>query len=131
MISVLFLIPTLDRGGAENVLVDLVSHLNQEKFHITVQTLFDKDSQKERLPAGVEYRTFLFKQFRGNSRIMSVIPARTLYNWIVRKRYDVVVSYLEGPTAHIVSGCPYKDSKKVAWIHSALDNLRDFSVGFI
>ena len=46
MLSVLFLIPTLDRGGAENVLVDLVNHMDQSKFQITVQTLFDKDSQK-------------------------------------------------------------------------------------
>ena len=44
MISVLFLIPTLDRGGAENVLLDLVNHLDQNEFQITVQTLFDQGS---------------------------------------------------------------------------------------
>lgn len=130
MISVLFLIPTLDRGGAENVLVDLVNHMDQSKFRITVQTLFDQNSQKDRLREGIEYRSFLFHQFRGNSRLQAWIPARLLYRLIVRKRYDVVVSYLEGPTAHILSGCPYSDSKKVAWFHSALTTARGFSVGF-
>ncbi|MBR3241545.1 MAG: glycosyltransferase [Parasporobacterium sp.] len=130
MISVLFLIPTLDRGGAENVLVDLVNHMDQNKFRITVQTLFDKDSQKHRLKEGIEYKSFLYKQFHGNSRIMARIPAGLLYRIIVRKRYDVVVSYLEGPTTHIISGCPYADSKKVAWIHSAHDRGRGFSAGF-
>ena len=130
MISVLFLIPTLDRGGAENVLVDLVNHMDQSKFRITVQTLFDKDSQKGRLREGIEYKTFLYHQFHGNSRLLARIPAGLLYRLIVKKRYDVVISYLEGPTTHIVSGCPYKDSRKVAWIHVEMDNERQLSVGF-
>ena len=107
MISILFLIPTLDRGGAENVLVDLVNHMDQTRFRITVQTLFDKDSQKDRLKKGIEYRTFLYHQFHGNSRLMARIPAEILYRAIVKKHYDVVVSYLEGPTTHILSGCPF------------------------
>ena len=131
MISVLFLIPTLDRGGAENVLVNLVNRMDQSKFHITVQTLFDQHSQKDRLREGIEYKSFLFHQFHGNSRLFALVPARLLYKLIVRKRYDVVVSYLEGPTTHIISGCPFDDSKKVTWIHSALDSGRGLSAGFI
>ncbi len=130
MISVLFLIPTLDRGGAENVLVDLVNHMDQSKFKVTVQTLFDENSQKDRLHEGIEYRSFLYHQFRGNSRLFARIPARLLYKMIVGKRYDIVVSYLEGPTTHIISGCPYKDSKKVAWVHVEMHNKRQLSAGF-
>lgn len=131
MISILFLIPTLDRGGAENVLVNLVNHMDQSKFRITVQTLFDKDSQKDRLRPGIEYRSFLYKQFHGNSRLQARLPAKMLYWLIVGKRYDIVVSYLEGPTAHILSGCPFKDTKKVAWFHSALDSDRRLAAGFV
>lgn len=131
MISVLFLIPTLDRGGAENVLVDLVNHMDQSKFKITVQTLFDKDSQKNRLRPGIEYKTFLYRQFHGNSRLQAFLPARFLYWLIVKQRYDIVVSYLEGPTAHILSGCPYSDTKMVAWFHSALTTDRGFRAGFV
>ena len=79
MIRVLFLIPTLDRGGAENVLVDLVNHMDQSKFRITVQTLFDQNSQKDLLREGIEYRSFLNHQFRGNSRIIAMLPAKMLY----------------------------------------------------
>ena len=130
MISILFLIPTLDRGGAENVLVNLVNNMDQSKFQITVQTLFDKDSQKDRLRPGIEYRSFLYRQFHGNSRLQARLPAKLLYRLIVGKRYDIVVSYLEGPTAHILSGCPYADTKKVAWFHSALTSERGFRTGF-
>ena len=130
MKSVLFLIPTLDRGGAENVLVELVNRMDREKFKITVQTLFDKDSQKDRLAPGIEYRTLLYRQFRGNSRLQALLPAGLLYRLIVGKRYDIVVSYLEGPTTHIISGCPYKDTKKVAWVHVEMDSEKQLSVGF-
>lgn len=130
MISVLFLIPTLDRGGAENVLVDLVNHMDQTRFKITVQTLFDKEAQKDRLREGIEYRSFLYRQFRGNSRLLSVIPARILYRLIVGRRYDFVVSYLEGPTTHILSGCPYSNTKRVSWVHVEMKTERQLSVGF-
>ena len=130
MISVLFLIPTLDRGGAENVLVNLVNNLDQNKFKITVQTLFDKDAQKANLRKGIEYRTFLNSQFKGNSRLLALVPAGLLYRFIVKKRYDIVVSYLEGPTTHILAGCPFQDTKKVAWVHVQMDNMRQLSVGF-
>ena len=130
MKSVLFLIPTLDKGGAENVLVNLVNAMDQSKFSITVQTLFDQDSQKDRLAPGIEYRSFLYKQFHGNSRLMARIPAAVLYRLIVGKRYDIVVSFLEGPTTHIALGCPYKDTKKVAWIHVEMDKHRQMMAGF-
>ena len=130
MTSILFLIPTLDRGGAENVLVNLVNNMDQSKYQITVQTLFDKDSQKDRLRPGIEYRSFLYRQFHGNSRLQARLPAKLLYRLIVGKRYDIVVSYLEGPTAHILSGCPYEDTKKVAWFHVEMDRDRQLSAGF-
>lgn len=130
MISVLFLIPTLDRGGAENVLLDLVNHLDQNKFQITVQTLFDQGSQKKRLKEGIRYKSFLYHQFHGNSRLMARLPAKLLYKLIVRERYDVVISYLEGPTTHIISGCPYQDSKRAAWIHVEMKTQRQASAGF-
>jgi glycosyltransferase involved in cell wall biosynthesis len=61
---------------------------------------------------------------------MACIPSRILYRLIVRKRYDVVISYLEGPTTHILEGCPYEDSQKVAWVHVEMKNRKQLSVGF-
>ena len=130
LIKILFLIPSLDRGGAENVLVNLVNNMNYKKYEITVQTLFDEDSQKDLLDNHINYKSFLFHQFRGNSIILSFLPSKWLYHLIVKKKYDVVVSYLEGPTAHILSNCPFKETKKVAWIHTAFDSDKAFSVGF-
>ena len=40
MKKVLFLIHDLGGGGAEKVLVNLVNHLDPERFDVTVQVLF-------------------------------------------------------------------------------------------
>lgn len=130
MISVLFLIPTLDKGGAENVLINLVNNMDLNKYSITVQTLFDNESQKDKLKKGINYKTFLHKQFKGNSKIISYVPKVVLYKTIVKDKYDVLISYLEGPTTKIICGCPYKNSKKISWIHTQIENSIIFSSGF-
>ena len=128
--KVLFLIPTLGHGGAERVLVNLVNNLDSSKYQVTVQTLFDEGVNKQYLSPEVRYKSFWKHQFRGNSVLFSLLPSRLLYRMIVKERYDVVVSYLEGPAARVVSGCPYKDSKKVYWIHIELGDRHKFKVGF-
>ncbi|MBR6239428.1 MAG: glycosyltransferase [Clostridia bacterium] len=130
MVSVLFLIPTFDRGGAENVLLDLVNKMDKNRFSITVQTIFDQGAQKEKLRKGIEYKSVFYHQFRGNSCLFSVIPSRLLYRLLVRKRYDVIIAYLEGPATHILLGCPFNDSKKVAWVHVEMNTKKELAVGF-
>ena len=39
--KILFFIPSLAGGGAEKVLVNMVNHLDNKKYDITVKTLFD------------------------------------------------------------------------------------------
>ena len=128
--KVLFLIPTLGHGGAEKVLVNLVNNMDRTKFDITVQTLFDEGVNKQYLKPDVRYRSFMKHQFRGNSTLFAHIPAELMYKLVVGEHYDVVVSYLEGPCTHIVAGCPYKDTKKVAWVHIELGDDKKISTGF-
>jgi glycosyltransferase involved in cell wall biosynthesis len=49
---------------------------------------------------------------------------------IVKERYDIVVSYLEGPTTHIISGCLYEDTRTVTWVHVEMESMRQLAVGF-
>ena len=44
------------------------------------------------------------------------LPER-LHRWIIKDTYDIEVSYLEGPSARIISGCQRKETKRVCWIH--------------
>ena len=70
-------------------------------------------------------------QFHGNAKLIKLMPPRLLYRFIVKEHYDIVVSYLEGPTARVISGCIYPDSKKVYWIHTTILTPQMFKLGFM
>lgn len=117
MLRVLFLIPNLGHGGAEKVLVNLVNHMDYNKFNITVMALYDEGVNRDMLNSHIRYRACFNKSFPGIAHILKLRSPRQLYRYLVKEKYDIVVSYLEGQTARIVSGCTDADAKKVAWIH--------------
>ena len=127
---VLFLIPTLEKGGAERVLVNLVNRMDKQKYEVTVQTLVDLDKKGHQLHDSVRYIPGARHRIRGYSHLQKLLPPRTLYRMLIKEKYDVVVSFLEGMTSRIVSGCPDPDTKKVAWIHTTLDTPALAAVGF-
>ena len=48
---------------------------------------------------------------------MKLFSPQFLFSYYIKDKYDIIVSYLEGPSARIVSGCSDKDTKLVSWIH--------------
>ena len=130
MKKILFLIPNLAHGGAERVLVNLVNNMNPEQYNVTVQTLFDVGIHKSELKPHIRYKTCFKKQFRGNNRFLQLFPPHFLWDQLVREDYDIAVSYLEGPTSRILSGCTAPNTKKVAWLHIELDSPQLASIGF-
>lgn len=117
MKKILFFIPTLAHGGAEKVLVNLVNNMDKTKFDITVQTLFDVGVNKQFLSNDIKYKSYYKKLFPGNSKYLCLFSPEKLYKKFIKEHYDIIVSYLEGPTARIVSGCTDKDTKLISWIH--------------
>lgn len=130
MKKVLFMIPNLSVGGAEKVLVNLVNNMDREKFDVTVQTLFAGGVNEQFLKNHIKYKYCFKKTIRGNSHFFKLFSPKTLYKKFVKEHYDIIVSYLEGPTSRIVSGCTDKDTKLVSWIHCKMDNPQEGSVGF-
>lgn len=117
MLKVLFLIHDLGHGGAEKVLVNLVNHLDRSRFDITVLTLFGGGVNEQFLKPDIHYKTVFSKAFPGNSHLMKLFSPRLLHKLFVKEHYDIEVSYLEGPSARIISGCQHADTKLVSWIH--------------
>lgn len=128
--KILFLIPTLMNGGAERVLVNLVNHLNHEQFDISVKTLMNEGRYINQLAEYIHY-SYVFKRlYRGTRLLFNLFSPSFLYKKIIGDDYDIVVSYLEGPTARIVSGGKNPKVKKVCWIHIELNDKKTFSLGF-
>lgn len=117
-IKILFLIHDLSVGGAEKVLVNLVNNMDSAKFDITVMALFGGGVNEQFLKPHIKIINCFKKSFPGNSKIMKMWSPESLHRWFIKDTYDIEVSYLEGPSARIISGCQGKEIKKICWIHT-------------
>ena len=118
MKKILFLIPSLAGGGAEKVLVNMVNHLNREKYDIAVQCLFDVGVNRQYLASHIHYKFVFKKIFRGNIHIFKLFSPVFLFKIFVKEDYDIVVSYFQSPTTRIVAGCLNSKTKIVQWVHN-------------
>lgn len=130
MKKILFLIPNLKHGGAEKVLVNLANNLDRTKYDVTVQTLFDVGVNKESLQPHVHYKSVFKREFRGNNRFFQLFSPKFLWKRFVKDHYDIAVSYLEGPTSRILSGCDDPNTRRVAWLHIELNTPKLAALGF-
>lgn len=148
--KVLFLIHTLQVGGAEKALVNLVNNLDQKKFDITVATVIDTGVFRAKLSKNIHYKTiFTLPKFKhkkissdksGNlldgkknfkkllakiySAAWKYINIDKLYRKYFPEHYDIEIAFLEGISAKIIAHSDNPDSKKLAWIHVDLINER-------
>ena len=129
-IKVLFLIHDLGHGGAEKVLVNLVNNMDRSRFDITVLALFGGGVNEQYLKPDIHYKTIFPKDFPGNSHVMKLFSPRLLHGLFVKEHYDIEVSYLEGPSARIVSGCQHADTKLVSWIHCTMNSKNEIAASF-
>lgn len=130
MSKVLFLIHDLHHGGAEKVLVNLVNHMDHTKFDVTILALFGGGVNEQFLSPQVHLIHGHSHSIPGNSHIMKLFSPRQLFRHYIKEKYDIIVSYLEGPSARIVSGCPDDGTKLVSWIHCTMKSKMEISVGF-
>ena len=126
---VLFFIPTLNGGGAEKVLSDLVKMLQKDKYEITVKTLFNEgiyiESIKERCKYEYCFNTnnkFLFWLYHSFINHSHWFPRKMLWNLLIREKFDVEIAFMEGVCTRIISGSSNKESTKIAWLHTDLES---------
>lgn len=117
MTKALFLIHDLGHGGAEKVLVNLVNNMDRSKFDISVTVLFGGGVNEQFLKPDIHFHAVFPKTIPGNSRLMKLLTPQQLHRLCVKEHYDIEVSYLEGPSARVISGCPDPSTKLVSWIH--------------
>lgn len=128
--KVLFFIHDLGQGGAEKVLINLVNNMDREKFDITVMAIFGGGVNEKLLKSDIRYLTCFKRSFPGNSKIMKLFTPERLHKALIKEKYDIEVSYLEGPSARIISGCIDKETKLVSWIHTKFKSSKDIYAHF-
>lgn len=144
--KILFLMHTLQVGGAEKVLVNLANNLDKTKYDVTVMTVINTGAFINDLDKDVKYKTiFDFKLFNKNkqgssgnllnktSKIKSFaanmyrclwryINCEKIYKKYIKEDYDVEIAFLEGIPAKIIANSTNRLSKKIAWVHVDLIN---------
>ncbi len=117
MLRVLFLINSLDGGGAERVLVNLVNRMDKNKYEVTVRVLVDSGINREALVPWIRYEKIFKHGFRGIN-LLDKVPG--IYSIIAHGEYDVIVVYLHGVLTRIVSKAPIKQ-KTIAYLHANME----------
>lgn len=116
--KVLFLLEAFDKGGIEKVTLDIVNHLDPEKYDVTVQTFWYGGHCQSQVVPHVKVIPFFFKRYvRGIIRLIEYLPPRLLYRLFVRGDYDVEIAASDGGAAKVISGSTNRHSRKVCWVH--------------
>lgn len=130
MKKILFLIHDLGQGGAEKVLVNLVNNMDRSKFDISVTVLFGGGVNEQFLKPDIHFHAVFPKEVPGNSRLMKLLTPAQLHKLCVKEHYDIEISYLEGPSARVISGCTDPDIKLVSWIHVEQHTMKKLAGSF-
>lgn len=152
MKRVLFVVHTLQVGGAERILLNLLKYLNKEKYEITVLALVNDGIYIEKLKKidKIKYKYVFdsfFKKTRKNPKakfhktckilmnfiwkiyllLIKYFP-KTLYKKTVKEKYDVEIAFLEGKVSKFVANSTNECSEKIAWIHTDINNVYGMNI---
>ena len=120
MIKILFFIEKFAGGGAEKVLRDLVNHMDQTKFNITVQSVWPYEEGKS-LEKRIQYKTVYPHKNRFYELLYRLEAAAKLtYSLHIRDEYDLECAFLEMGTTKILAASTNKRARKIAWVHCDL-----------
>ncbi len=129
-IKILFFIETIDGGGAEKVLRNLVNNMDQNRFDITVHTVFPGKAANL-LTEGIRYRTMYSRDNRINRlRYRLEAACGISYALHIKDTYDIECACLECGSTKIISGSTNKKAKKLAWVHCDLKKAMADPAGF-
>ena len=130
MQKILFVIQSLAGGGAEKVLINLVNYMDQTQFDITVLSILGGGVNAKSLASHIHYHVIFPKSFPGNSHIMKFFTPKQLHKLLIKEHYDFEISYLEGSTARLVSGCSDPETRLISWIHVEQHNMKKLAYAF-
>lgn len=130
--KVLFCIDSLNGGGAEKVLIDILNKINN-KYDITLFLIYNNGVYLDNLPKNVRVsymvntkNLFLLKNkflIKFLEKMIDIffrkIPSKLLYKLLIRNKFEVEIAFLEGKSTKLISGSK-QTSKKIAWVHTNL-----------
>lgn len=120
---IVFGITSLDYGGIEFSLVDLVNKL-VNYYDITILTLYNGGDLIPKIKKQVKiisiYKHKYLTSTNDQRRKISMklmLAGRSIYNRYLKNKYDVELAFMEGPMTMLMS-IRNENVKKIAWVHT-------------
>ena len=148
MKKVLFIIGSLQIGGAETVMVDIVNNIYRD-FDVTVLLVEKRGELLKTINPNIKIKYLTKSQEFCNNLISKIYNKiklsliyrffskkawyiKRIYNKVLKETYDAEIAFLAGIPGDIVFQSPNKKSKKIAWIHSCVDkyNKKSYQKNF-
>lgn len=131
MKKVLFFIESLDGGGAETILRNVVSVIDKSRFDITVVTENDNELYTDEVRATVRYRSFVRKGKcsaigelvnKAVIKFSLLASEKMVRNTLIRGNYDIEIAFGEGYATKVIGNSGRRNCKKIAWVHTDVIN---------
>lgn len=130
--SILFVIPHLNGGGAEKVLIDILNNFNYEKYDVDLLVIFQEGVYINQIPKSVNV-IYLINQIKAINKVpgkvknlfykfIKIFGMKKLYDIKIKKKYDIEIAFLEGIATKLIASSSNRESKKIAWVHIDLLN---------
>lgn len=131
MKKVLFILPSLNLGGAEKVLCDVLKFLDPQRYDVTLLLIFRRGELLGKIPEHVRichlynqdyYTPGQLKFFHYLPGSRSILTKFLVWRRLGKKRFDTIVSFLEGEAVYIQSLIRSRACRNVSWVHTDLRN---------
>ena len=130
MKKILFIMPALPGGGAEKVLIDILKNMDQEKYELTLLLEYRDGVYTSSVPGNVEVISLYDKSNIWVERFHRGLGIIGCYHWfhsvvyrlafraeLRNRRFDTIVSFMEGEAVRIHSYLAHKAKRNVSWVH--------------
>lgn len=130
--KLLFVIPSLNGGGAENALIKLLKALDYNKYSVSLLLILYQGVYIKDVPREVEV-LHLFKN-RNLVRVLEYLqkkigwakPFKIKLNKVINKNYHTAISFLDGNITDLLFYLE-SNTKKIAFVHSSYVSNENFN----
>lgn len=134
--KILFIINNLAGGGAEKVLIDMLNNFDYLRFDVELLLIWKEGVYLQDVPKGVKVKCVYSKPLSLREKIDHNLFVKfgTLFGYKqsikskVSRKYDTIVSFLEGMSLKYHSYIVDRADKNISWVHIDLLN-NHYTVG--
>lgn len=119
MKKVMFLIPNLNGGGAEKVLLDIINKIDSKRFEVTLILLNKNGVYLDKINKNITIKYLIDEgsiKKKIQKYIITIFP-KLYYKIKIKEKFDVEIAFLEGLATKLIANSLNRNSKKIAWVH--------------